>query len=246
VIEQQEMQQGKRTSNIDTNFLRTKFVEDLAPFIQSLKEAGHVIVLGLDANETPSECVRDNEVKQGSISWLLEQTELQEVFKLQHSSHPDSTTTTPGRFIDRVAVYGIPIQRVTLLRANEPGKSDHMGIAVDLDLKFLFTNACSPLVFPTPRKLTSGNTKSVKKYIEFVQKQFTIHKIVERCRKLREACDADEFTNDHKQQLFSLDKQVTEILLGAENQCSTKRQTRILWSPALKRRGRKSDTGNKD
>ena len=30
---------------------------------------------------------------------------------------------------------------------------------------------------------------------------------------------------------------MTEILLGAENQCSNKRQTRNLWSPALKKSG---------
>ena len=237
VLEQQAMKQGKRTSAIDTNFLRKKFVEDLALFITSLQNDGHAIVLGLDANETPEESIKNNEVKQGSISWLLDQTGLQEVFNSQHSHLPDSTTTTPGRFIDRVAISGIPIQRVTLLRANEPAKSDHLGIVVDLDLKFLFNNACSPLVSPTPRKLTSGNIKSVQKYLAFVQKQFGVHKIVERCRRLRSACDDNEFTDDHKQQLFALDKQVTEILLGAENQCSKKRKPRTLWSPALKRAG---------
>lgn len=49
------MQQGKAASKIDTTYLCKKFVEDLAIFIQSLQANGHAVVLGFDANETPSE-----------------------------------------------------------------------------------------------------------------------------------------------------------------------------------------------
>ena len=237
IINNQEMRNGTSTSKPDANFLRMKLVEDLVVFIQALKAEGHAIVLGLDANETPMECQKSNEIKYGSISWLLAQTELKEVFEERHNEAPDSTTTTPGRFIDRVAVYGIPIHRVTLLNAHCPAKSDHLGIVIDLDLRYLFNNACSPLAFPSPRKLTSGNAASVNKYVAFIRKQFEIHKIFDRCRRLREACDNDEFTEDHRKLLFALDNQVTEILLGAENKCSTKRQARNLWSPALKKSG---------
>ena len=238
VINNQEMKQGKFASAPDTAYLRRKFIEDLFLFIQSLKEAGHAIVLGLDANETTDEATKNGEAAPGSIAWLFEQAELTDVFEACHSTTPDSTTTTPGRYIDRVGIYGIPIQRATLLRAHTPAKSDHLGIAVDLDLTYLFNHACSPLVPPKPRKLTSGNNDAVQKYIAFVQKQFTEHKIVDRCRKLREACENDEFTEQHKQQLYALDKQVTEILLGAENHCSKKTRQRNLWSPALKKAGR--------
>ena len=237
VLNNQEMREGMRTSSPDTNFLRRKFIEDLAIFIQALKDAGHAIVLGLDANETPKESMKNEECKPGSISWLFEQTELLEVFDSHHNTIPDSTTTTPGRFIDRVAVYGISVQRAALLRANTPAKSDHLGIAIDLDLKYLFNNACSPLATPQPWKLTSGNKMSVQKYIAFIQKQFNEHKIVERCQRLKEACDNEEFTDSHRKLLYALDRQVTEILLGAENQCSKKKPHRNLWSPALKKAG---------
>jgi len=195
-IHTQEMKAGKETSNIDTNYLWIKFIDDLLLFIMALKEAGHAIVLGIDANETPHESLRNGEIKQGSISWLLQQTGLEEVFETRHQMHPDSSTTTPGRFIDRVAVYGIPVHRATVLRAHEPAKSDHLGIVVDLDLRYIFTNACSPLTQPQPRKLTSGNAEAVKKYVQFVQKQFAEHKIVDRCRQLREACENGEFTEE--------------------------------------------------
>ena len=137
-----------------------------------------------------------------------------------------------------MAVYGIQVQRVTLLRAHEPAKSDHLGIAIDLDLRYLFTNAYSPLVQPEQRKLTSGNSNSVKKYVEFIKKQFNEHRIVDRCRRLREACDKEEFTDQHRRQLFSLDRQVTEILLEAENKCSTRKAHRNSWSPALQKAGK--------
>ena len=237
VINKQEILKGKQASNPDTKYLRQKFIEDLALFIQALKDAGHAIVLGLDANETPEESISNNAPKKGSISWLLEHTGLHEVFDHQHSITPDSTTTTPGRFIDRVAVHGIRIQRVTLLNAHTPAKSDHLGIAIDLDMKYLFDHACSPLVQPSPRKLTSGNAAAVQKYIAFINKQFNEHKIVERCRRLRDLCDSGDFDETNRQQLFALDRQVTEILLGAENQCSKRRQQRNLWSPALKKAG---------
>ena len=242
VINQQEMRHNKEASTIDTNNLHMKFTADLVTFMQTLQAAGHAIVLGLDANETPEEAIKTNEIKHGSISWLLEQTGLREVFMDQHQILPDSTSTTPGRFIDRVAVSGIKIQRVTLLRANEPAQqSDHLGIVVDLDLRYLFTNACSPLVSPSPRKSTSDNSTSVKKHVDFIQKQFQIHKIVERCRRLREACDINEFTAEHRLQLFALDRQLTEILLGAEKQCSKKCKLRSLWSPALKKSGQETN-----
>ena len=239
VINDQEMKNGLKASNIDTSYLRRKFVDDLILFIQSLQEEGHAIVLGMDANETPEESIDNKgETKPGSVSWLLEQTNMNEVFASGHGIQPDSTTTTPGRFIDRLAVSGIDIERVALLRANEPAKSDHLGIMIDLDLHFLFDNACSPLASPQPRKLTSGNAEAVKKYVTFIQKQFVEHRIVERCRRLREISETETFDDYHRSQLYSLDKQVTEILLGAENHCSKKRVKRNLWSPALAKAGK--------
>jgi len=171
VLNEQAMANAQPTTNIDIKFLRRKMVEDLTLFIKSLQEEGHVIVLGIDANETVEESLQKDEPKEGSIAWLLTQTELEEVFYLRHQEVPDSTTMTPGRFIDCVAVYGITVQRVTPLHAHEPAKSHHLGVAVDLDLRYLFSNACSPLVQPQPRKLTSGNSKAVQKYVEFIKKK---------------------------------------------------------------------------
>lgn len=46
------------------------------------------------------------------------------------------------------------------------------------------------------------------------------------------------FGDSHREQLFALDRQVTEILLDAENQCSKKGVGCNLWSPALQKVGR--------
>lgn len=80
VIHKQEMRQGVQTSSIDTTYLREKFITDLLLFIESLKEAGHAIVLGFDANETPEESLKAGAPKPGSVSWLLEQSGLKEIF----------------------------------------------------------------------------------------------------------------------------------------------------------------------
>mmetsp|Transcript_20247 Transcript_20247/g.28844 ORF Transcript_20247/g.28844 Transcript_20247/m.28844 type:complete len:455 (+) Transcript_20247:252-1616(+) len=230
------MKRGVQTSKPDTTYLRQKFADDLTRFILSLQAEGNAIVLGLDANETPADAITNNAVKPGSITKLLEDTGLSDVFLERHGVQPDSSTTTPGRYIDRLAVSGVDVQRATILRANEPSLSDHLGMVVDLDLKILFNNPCSPLSSPTPRKLTSTNPEAVKRYIEFIQKQFAEHKIFDRCARLTEASRAD-FSERHRRQLFALDTQITEILLGAERQCSTKRSARNLWSPALRKAG---------
>lgn len=231
VINHQETKIGIRTSNIDTNYLREKFINDLMVFIQSLQQNGHAIVLGLHANETPGESLSNGDPKPDSIPWLLDQTGLEEAFHHKHSMTPDSTTTTPGRFIDRVAVYGIASQRVTILRANMPARSDHLGIVVDLDLRYLFNNACSPLAKLQWRKLMSKSKALVDKYVGFIKKQFSEHNIVERCNRLKEVIRTDSFGDSHRDQLYALDNQVTEILLGAENHCSKKCTKRNFWSP---------------
>lgn len=90
---------------------------------------------------------------------------------------------------------------------------------------------------PTPRKLTSTNPDAVKKYTAFLKKQFAEHRVIERCQQLLKASYL-EFTESHRRQLFSLDNQITEIMIGAENQCSNKLRARILWSPALRKAGK--------
>ena len=236
VINNQEMKRGVQTSRPDTTYLSQKFVEDLTRFILSLQEEGNAIVLGLDANETLEEASTPNGTKLGSITKLLEDTGLSDVFLERHGALPDSSTTTPGRYIDRLAVSGVTIQRATVLRANEPSLSDHLALVVDIDLKILFNNPCSPLSSPLHRKLTSTNPDAVKQYIAFIQTQFAEHKIVDRCARLKEASRAN-FTDHHRRQLFALDTQITEILLGAERRCSPKRSARNVWSPALRKAG---------
>jgi len=93
---------GTQRPRNDTNFLQQKFIADLTIFILALIDAGHAIVLGLDANETPAEALRQGMPKDDSITMLFENTGLQEVFTTHHGETPDSSTTTPGRFIDRL------------------------------------------------------------------------------------------------------------------------------------------------
>mmetsp|Transcript_22442 Transcript_22442/g.32142 ORF Transcript_22442/g.32142 Transcript_22442/m.32142 type:complete len:176 (+) Transcript_22442:1387-1914(+) len=170
-----------------------------------------------------------------------------EVFKKHHGQQPDSTTTTPGRFIDRVATWGVEVQRVTLLKANEPAISDHLATVIDVNLDILFQQSCSAMASPQLRKLTSGNPEAVQKYVSFLKTQFQQHKIIERGNKLREAMETGSFTNKHRQQLSILDKQITEILLGAEHQCSKRTDDRNPWSPELatagSNQGQISNTG---
>ena len=79
--------------------------------------------------------------------------------------------------------------------------------------------------------------QSCSKICRIHQEKITEHRIVDWCKRLRDACDEDEFTDLHRQQLYLLDRQVTEILLGTKNQCSKRKAHRNLWSPALQKAG---------
>ena len=96
---------------------------------------------------------------------ILQQTGLTEVFQEHHQMAPDSTTTTPGRFIDRVTTWGVELQRVTLIRANEPATSDHLAIVIDVNPQIL-----GQLPF---RKLTSIYYDAKRKRNDYINSKMS-------------------------------------------------------------------------
>ena len=82
VLNEQERKNQLPVSTPDTTYLRKKIVEDLTRFIQSLQAEGHAIVLGLDANETPSEALQNHTVRPGSISMLSKKLGYKKCFYL--------------------------------------------------------------------------------------------------------------------------------------------------------------------
>ena len=86
--------------------------------------------------------------------------------------------TTQGRVIDRVATWNLPLLRVTLLAVHTPAHSDHLGMAVDIDLQAFFGGTHSLLLQVAPRKLSVLNRQSRITYKKLVLCRIAAHSIL--------------------------------------------------------------------
>ena len=132
----------------------------------------------------------------------------------------------------------IPILRVGRFDENYPAISDHLGFFVDIDIAGLMGGAYDELKLPKLRKLTMDNAEARAKYEEFVLKKWRVHQIAERAKAFHERALRGFFSASDQAALNALDRQITEILLGAERRCSKKNVDRDKWSPRLKVGGR--------
>jgi hypothetical protein len=94
------------------------------------------------------------------------------------------------------------------------------------------------LKLPKLRKLIVQNIASRTAYEKFIIQQWETHKIEERSQALYYRALKGTFTAIDFILLNNLDRQITEILLGAEQRCSTKVVDRDKWSPKIKIGGR--------
>jgi hypothetical protein len=93
----------------------------------------------------------------------------------------------------------------------------------DINMAAHFCSSYSDILTPIPRLLTSGNNKSsVDSYLSYINEQFNTHKISECTQELYTIAiqDPTSFTRTHRDQLNSIDTQVTQILLSGEKKCS--------------------------
>ena len=228
-----------KSSSINAPIPRDECIKDLDLLIQKLQAQEHGIILCIDANETPSEsCNSKGEPKRHSIEALLQSRGLLEVFMQHHNDTPSSTTTTENRFLDRVAVWNVPLHRVTLLGVHHPAQSDHLGIAIDINTNDLFGCQYSPLQQSSLRRLTLNNKQACMNYQTNAIKQITTHNILKRAECLHQKAIDQSFTESDRQTLISLDNQLTEILLSSERKCSKRQIQRDPWSPKLKAHGK--------
>ena len=84
---------------------------------------------------------------------------------------------------------------------------------------------------PKLRKLIGDNTVSRTAYEQFIIQQWENHKIDERSQALYHRAIKGTFSALDLILLNNIDKQITEILLGAEQRCSTKIVERDKRSP---------------
>jgi len=186
----------------------------------------------LDANQSGMECWKGKNIQPYTIEWLRQQRGMVDPFIQLLSKRPNSTTLTPNRDIDYVLTYGMNASAITTLSPNIPLISD-LGIILDIDLGSYFSSNYSNIATPSPRILTSGNTRSTTSYIKYFSKQVENHNIIERTHQLLTKAPMDPPTFDGNDAILlnRLDSQITEIMLSAERACSCKSINRQPWSP---------------
>ena len=236
VLESQKLQPRQDVKRVVNP--REEMVKHMCQKIIGWQQRGDSIFISGDGNETPVDGILRTGTKRYSMSWLFEETGLTDVLRSFHSEPVGTTTTTPGRPIDWIGVWRVPILRVGRFEENFPAFSDHLGFFCDIDMAGLMAGAYDLLKLPKLRKLTLQNLPARLLYEEIVTQQWAIHHIAERASALHDRAMLGTFNTDDMASLNRLDTQITEILLGAEKRCSKKVIDRDKWSPRLQIGGR--------
>lgn len=101
-------------------------VRRVAIKIIAWQQRGDSLLFLGDGNETPVDCVLKSGNKKHSMAWLFEETGMTDVLREFHTP-PSTTTTTPGRPIDWIGAWRVPILRTGSFEENYPAISDHLG-----------------------------------------------------------------------------------------------------------------------
>ncbi len=140
-----ETENMKAKQNNPTKCPRREAIKVLSNLIHRLQDEDHAIILAIDANQTPSECRKANEIQRHTIEWLRVEHDLMDPFVKLTGTRPPTTTLMDNRDIDYVLTYGIDTSCITTLPIDSPANSDHLGIAIDIDTSHLFNASYDPL-----------------------------------------------------------------------------------------------------
>ncbi|KAI2496067.1 hypothetical protein MHU86_18439 [Fragilaria crotonensis] len=154
---------------------RTQFVDDLSSTLRSLREAGHALVVMMDANAVVT--------KDRKLSDMLQSHDLVDL----HHANPAPSTyiASEQRRIDYI--FGCPrivasMSRQGTLSYFEGPQSDHRALYIDVNISQLFgtTTRVDRLPGLQRRALRSGNPELTSTYIKQIRQYYTDHRMKER------------------------------------------------------------------
>ena len=149
---------------------KEQFITDLRTHIQTSAK-NEMLIIGLDANEDV--LPEDSPAKETSITALMRDLNLIDVFEHQHGTTGD-TSRKNAKKIDHVLVSEnvLPaIQHSGFLPWNAIMESDHRTGFVDFDALTLFGNS-DDLTHTATRKLTTDYPEAMEEYLTHLQKGF--------------------------------------------------------------------------
>ena len=234
-----ETQRGKTSSTRLTN-PRSQLPKDLTAAIKEKEVAGHLVMLGSDNNETPTEGRHtDGTARQFSMEELFDICNLRDLLTTTMGKVPTSTTKIEGRYIDKITGSGDLVPTAAgILPSLTITHSDHSPLYVDIPSSVLGGQS-SPIEQTTARRLSVKNGLIVAKYLTYAISHSAYHKLEKRMDNLISAFTANDrkLTAAAQATYFALDKQYCEIKLAAERQCSRIGVYSNDWSPEYKRAG---------
>jgi hypothetical protein len=152
---------------------RRAFLCDLESKIQTLQEAGHMILLMLDANATTESDIH--------LTSFIQACNLHDL----HESNPAPSTFigSASRRIDYMlacdTLRSYVIRSGTLAYSEGP-QSDHRGLYIDVRMVDVYKHNSSKLLPSVQRALHTGNPEHVTRYHESMVAYYTEHKMFER------------------------------------------------------------------
>jgi hypothetical protein len=225
-----------------------QFIIDLQCWITSLQSVGTQIILCLDNNEEhlpnkgqlitfkPSDTPLIHPTHDGTLETLSRSTGLLDVLRHHHPSSQYPPTYNRGRkHIDLIlaSVSLLPaITRSGILPYNAVFQGDHRPCYIDLDGPIAFGGETSPVCPPCQRGLQLHDPRKVDDYLTVLTDQLAKHKIPQKVSQLHMKA-LSGWEDEDNQTYEKLDLLITEAMLYAERQTSSRFTKTFEWSPTL-------------
>jgi len=216
------LQQGIQNPNP-----RQQFVTDLISQVRQWRNQKKEVLIGMDANENV-----DN--PNAKIARIFDETDLIDLHQHRYPTRAKPATYQRGSNpID--IMLGSPLLASALTKAwilpfGDPPtiKGDHRLLGLDFSPTILFGSTTSELSLGPTRGVNSKNDQHVQKFCKQVVSSCNAKQLEERLRDL--ALKTHLSQNDFDE-LELLDRQLTKILLWADNQCRP--LSTAPWSPKV-------------
>ena len=202
---------------------RKQWTDDLTLQLESWIREDAEIILCMDANA---------DLLEPALQKMLSTTGLIDLVAHQLGSCLPETYVRGKRTIDHI--FGTPhiataVRGAGFLAYNDGIVSDHRGIFLDLCRKTLF-GARQNIEEREARRLTTSNKRGAAQYRQSASNSIIMNNLLKRAQDIETAAKI-EFTEEVEEALESLDQELHQILLDAEDNIDQNSQ--IPWSPQL-------------
>jgi hypothetical protein len=223
---------------------------DLQYIFQELQQEGDEVILFLDANQDERQTYQSQENNEcfktksgfhangsidGSLRTFMSNCGLTNALTDVHLEQVPNTHVRGSKQIDfDLVTDGIrPCIKAIGLLDESIFKSDHRAIFLDLDLLLLFGAPPERLERPKFRNLKLDDPRISDSYRIFLYTQFEYHNIYERVKKISERGKADDWSHEDELAYEILDRDITAVMLRAEDKCSIRKQHGTPWATSL-------------